>query len=357
MPAPPQLLSHNRAVIAWLICVIGLVFCMVVVGGITRITESGLSIVEWAPVVGALPPITDADWLLAFQQYQQSPQYRLVNTGMSMDDFKFIFFWEWFHRLLARFVGLAFGLPFIWFALKGAFNPALRNRLLVALILGGSQGAIGWFMVMSGLVDEPRVSHFRLALHLGMAFIIISYLGWIVLGLLRPERRAQPERQVLALLKWITGLMILQIVYGAFVAGMRAGWLFGTFPKMGDQWFGVGITELSPWLLNTVENPVMVQFIHRWLGVAVLLLVFVYWLLVRRYELTNDLRNSAYALFGLVCVQFLLGVHTLIHAVPLVPAVAHQATASLIVLSLVYCWVARYRQPLSVEAGRLAGAV
>ena len=345
MQTEPMLLAHRRGVIIWLCTVIAIIFCMVMVGGITRITESGLSIVEWAPVSGAIPPLNEADWLTEFEKYKSSPQFKLVNSAMSLADFKFIYFWEFIHRLIGRFIGVAFALPFAVFAWRGAFNKPMRNRLLVALLLGGSQGAMGWFMVKSGLVDEPRVSHYRLAAHLSLAFIIMAYLGWLVLRIVRPERLEKTQRLGRNLLMAITGVMLLQIVYGAFVAGMRAGWLFGTFPKMGDQWLGEGITELTPFLLNFAENPVMVQFVHRWLGMLALLLVALYWMLVRRWEFRGDQSRSAYLLLGLVCVQVLLGVHTLVHGVPLAPAVAHQAVASLIVLAMVYCWVARFRQP------------
>jgi len=213
---------HRGPVIAWLIALISLVFCMVVVGGITRLTESGLSIVEWAPILGVIPPLNEADWQAAFAQYQHSPQYRLVNAGMSLSEFKTIFFWEYVHRLLGRGVGLVFLLPFLFFWLSGCFGSTLARRLLVALFLGGLQGLLGWFMVKSGLVDEPRVSHYRLAAHLGLAFLIMCYLLWVLLGILHeaaPVVRRHPLRGLLGL---IAGVTLLQIVYGAFVAGLRA---------------------------------------------------------------------------------------------------------------------------------------
>jgi len=329
---------HRGPVVAWLIALISLVFCMVVVGGITRLTESGLSIVEWAPILGVIPPLNEADWQAAFAQYQHSPQYRLVNAGMSLSEFKTIFFWEYVHRLLGRGVGLVFLLPFLFFWLSGCFGSTLARRLLVALFLGGLQGLLGWFMVKSGLVDEPRVSHYRLAAHLGLAFLIMCYLLWVLLGILHeaaPVVRRHPLRGLLGL---IAGVTLLQIVYGAFVAGLRAGGLFGTFPLMGDRWIGVGVMELSPWWLNLLESHATVQFVHRWLGTVLLALVVWLWVRARAGLCDRHQLRSVYLLAVAVIVQFFLGVFTLVNGVPLAAAVMHQGCASLVLLGVVYAW-------------------
>lgn len=348
--ASPVVRRHRGALVAWLIALISLVFCMVVVGGITRLTESGLSIVEWAPILGAIPPLSEADWQSAFAQYQQSPQYRLVNAGMSLSEFKSIFFWEYVHRLLGRAVGLVFLLPFLFFWLRGCLSPALARRLIVALFLGALQGFLGWFMVKSGLVDEPRVSHYRLAAHLGLAFLIMCYLLWVLLTIRHETAPVVQRHPLRGLLGVIAGLTVLQIVYGAFVAGLRAGGLFGTFPLMGDRWIGVGVMELSPWWLNLLESHATVQFVHRWLGTALLALVVWFWIRARAGYCDRHQLRSVYLLTVAVIVQFFLGVFTLVNGVPLAAAVMHQGCAGLVLLSVVYAWFSFSRKLNSAAA-------
>lgn len=334
MKTHPDLHHSGPAVRGWLAFVIALVLAMIVVGGITRLTGSGLSIVEWAPIMGTLPPLDEAAWQEAFAAYKQFPQYRLSNPNMDLEGFKQIFFWEYVHRLLGRLIGLAFALPFFWFLARGAFARPLALKLWAALVLGGLQGLMGWLMVKSGLVDEPRVSHFRLAAHLGLAFLIAGWLGWVLLSL-RPPRPgpASPGIPRPALL-FVAALTVVQIVYGAFVAGLRAGWGYNTFPKMGDRWVAEAVMALEPWWANLVSSHATVQFVHRWLGTALLAAAAWLWL---RYRGGADafLRRSLDAFLALVCVQYLLGVYTLVKVVPLVPAVMHQGCAALVVLALV----------------------
>jgi len=219
-----DVLGSRRAIFAWLWLLIAMVFGMVVVGGVTRLTGSGLSIVEWAPILGTLPPLNHADWMAAFGKYQQYPQYRITHPDMTLAEFQGIFFWEYVHRLLGRLVGMVFLLPFLWFWLRGCLSARLRGRLLVALGLGALQGLMGWLMVKSGLVDEPRVSHFRLAAHLGLAFSIMAYLFWVLLQLRGDAARAVARAAAPRVLLWsVAALTVLQIVYGAFVAGLRYG--------------------------------------------------------------------------------------------------------------------------------------
>ncbi|HEY0115474.1 MAG TPA: COX15/CtaA family protein, partial [Allosphingosinicella sp.] len=266
MLAPPDTTAIRPGAIAnWLLAVAGLVFVMIVVGGITRLTESGLSITRWDPVTGAIPPLNDADWQAAFDLYRQSPQYEQVNRGMTLADFKFIFFWEYVHRLLGRLIGLAFALPLLWFAWKRAIPKSYGWKLAALLVLGGLQGAIGWWMVASGLVDQPEVSHIRLAIHLLMALAIFGALIWVALDLRRLARLpvARPARIGLSAI-WALSLLAVQMLFGAYVAGLEAGYAFNTWPLMGDELFPSATPWMEPWARNFVDNPIVVQFVHRW---------------------------------------------------------------------------------------------
>src|SRR3954447_17752327 len=268
-PAPfrPRPLALSN----WLLLVAALVLAMVVVGGITRLTESGLSIVRWEPISGALPPLGDAQWQAEFAAYKQSPQYQIVNTGMTLADFKSIFFWEYVHRLLGRLIGLAFALPLAWFAWKRAVPRGYGWKLGAILALGGLQGAIGWWMVAPALVERPDFSHVRLAVHLLTALAIFAACLWVALDLaaLARDPEARPARMPSAGI-WALCLLALQLMFGAYVAGLDAGFAYNSWPKMGDEWFPSGTPMLTPFLRNLVDNPIVVQFIHRWLawGVA-----------------------------------------------------------------------------------------
>ena len=266
--------ARPRAIAAWLLAVAALVFVMVVVGGITRLTESGLSITRWDVVSGTLPPIGDAAWAAQFEAYKASSQYQLMNRGMTLAEFKGIFFWEYVHRLLGRVIGLAFALPFAWFTIRRAIPAGYGWRLTALLLLGGLQGFIGWWMVASGLVSVPEVSHLRLAVHLMNALLIFGALIWVALDLLRLARdgASRPAR-VPTLSVWAFAVLAVQIMFGAYVAGLEAGYAFNSWPLMGDEWFPSGTPMLEPALRNLVDNPIVVQFVHRWLawGVAAVL--------------------------------------------------------------------------------------
>jgi cytochrome c oxidase assembly protein subunit 15 len=316
-----------RAIALWLLGVAALVFLMVVVGGITRLTESGLSIVRWQPLSGAIPPIGEAAWAAEFAAYKQSPQYRLINSGMSLGDFKNIYFWEYLHRLVGRIIGLAFALPLAWFAWKGAVPRGYGWKLGGILVLGALQGAIGWWMVASGLVDRPDVSHIRLAIHLLTALAIFAVTLWVAFDLLRlaghPESR--PARMPTAAI-WMLSLLFLQYLFGAYVAGLDAGYAYSSWPKMGEQWFPTDAPMLEPFLRNFADNPIMVQFVHRWLAFAVAAAALV----LARQTWTKGHREAAGTLTGFVTLQILLGISTLLSGVQLWIAVAHQATAVLL---------------------------
>lgn len=323
MPTATALLSDTqprerpRAIATWLFAVALLVFAMVVVGGITRLTESGLSMVRWEPVAGVLPPLNDAEWQAEFAAYQASPQYSKVNAGMTLAAFKGIYFWEYVHRLLGRFIGFAFAVPLLAFAVMRAIPKGYGWRLTGILALGGLQGAIGWWMVASGLVDRPSVAHERLAVHLCTALLIMAACIWTALDLREGRPRALP-RWTLPLL----ALLGVQIVWGAFTAGLRAGHASDTWPLM--------LGQLVPPLASLIHDPVSVQWVHRslaWLVAAAMLAVA--WRERRA-------GHRAGLMAALVVLQFAMGVLTVIHGVPIPLAAAHQAGAALLLAATLW---------------------
>jgi cytochrome c oxidase assembly protein subunit 15 len=321
-PAAPD--PRPRATALWLLVVAALVLLMVVVGGITRLTESGLSITRWEPIAGAIPPLDAAGWQARFELYKASPQYEQLNHGMSLADFKAIFFWEYVHRLLGRLIGLAFALPLAWFWWRRAIPAGFGWQLGAILALGALQGAIGWWMVASGLIDRPDVSHIRLAIHLLTALLIFAALIWVALDL---SARARPP--ILAI--WALCLLFLQFMFGAYVAGLDAGYAFNSWPKMGADWYPAGAEWLRPALRNFADNPVTVQFVHRWLAFAVAALAI--WLGLRAWA--RGLRAEGGALIGAVAAQVTLGILTLLSGVRIEIAVAHQAMAALLLAATV----------------------
>jgi cytochrome c oxidase assembly protein subunit 15 len=321
---PAMLRPQPHAISAWLLIVAGLVFLMVVVGGITRLTESGLSMVRWEPISGAVPPLNDAQWQAEFDHYKASPQYQQLNRGMTLADFKAIFFWEYVHRLLGRIIGLAFALPLAWFAWKRAIPPRFGWKLGGLLALGALQGAVGWWMVASGLVDRPEVSHIRLAIHLLTALLIFAGLVWTALDL-----GARARIPLLGI--WTLCLLFLQFMFGAYVAGLDAGYAFNSWPKMGGEYYPAGAEWMAPALRNFVDNPIMVQFVHRWLAFAVGALAL--WLAAKAWR--ARLHREAAALAGTVVAQILLGILTLLSGVQIDIAVMHQGMAVLLLAAVV----------------------
>lgn len=353
---PIQTVSRPATLANWLFAVALLVFAMVVVGGITRLTESGLSITRWEPISGAIPPLGRADWEAAFDQYRASPQYQLVNSGMTLEDFKTIFFWEYVHRLLGRLIGLAFALPLLWFWWRRAIPAGYGWKLAGLLALGGLQGAIGWWMVASGLVDRPEVSHIRLAIHLLAAFAIFGALIWVALdlrGLARDPSARPAGIPVLAV--WALCLLFLQFLFGAYVAGLEAGYAFNSWPKMGDEWFPAGTEMFDNLLRNFVDNPIVVQFVHRWLAFAVAALAI--WLGLAAWR--RGFGKEGGVLIVAVLVQIQLGILTILSGVQIDIAVAHQAMAALLLAAMV---VAAHRlgghqtaKALPLDGGGLGG--
>ena len=322
--------ARPRAVARWLFVVAALIVAMVVVGGITRLTESGLSITRWQPISGVVPPLTDAAWQAEFDRYKRIPEYAAFNHDMTLAGFKAIFFWEYLHRLLGRIIGLAFALPLLWFAAKRQIPRGYGPRLALILALGGLQGGIGWWMVASGLSERTDVSHLRLAVHLVTALVILAGLVWTALDLmqLHRDRLATPARLAPAAILALA-LLFVQIVWGAFTAGLDAGYAFASWPLMGDSLFPAGV-PLTGTLADAVDNPVMVQFIHRWLAFAVAAALF--WLSVRA---TRRGSRAGFAVTGLVTLQIFLGVATLLTGVQIAVAVAHQANAALLLIATV----------------------
>ena len=316
------------AISNWLLAVAALVFLMVVVGGITRLTESGLSITEWKPVTGAIPPLTHADWQHAFDLYKQTPEYREINgpAGMSLAQFKFIFFWEWAHRLIGRLIGLAFALPLLWFAARRAIPQGYGWKLVGLLVLGGLQGVLGWYMVMSGLVDRTDVSHFRLSAHLLLAFAIMSALIWVALDLRQLARAGEnaPARLRAAAVAALAVLFI-QLLLGAWVAGLNAGQVANDWPTMQGRFFpdGVDWSNGAPFALT--HDPFLIHFVHRWWAwVVVAVLV----LFAREIRSRPDGRPASIAIHSAFGTQILLGIFTVLSGVAIWLAALHQAVGA-----------------------------
>jgi cytochrome c oxidase assembly protein subunit 15 len=320
----------RRQVAHWLLLCCALVFCMVVVGGVTRLTRSGLSIVEWEPVIGAIPPLSQADWEQLFREYQQTPEYVKVNRGMSLEEFKSIFWWEYFHRLLGRLIGLVFFVPLLWFVVKRKVDRSMVPRLIGIFLLGGMQGAVGWWMVKSGLVDDPRVSHVRLSIHLGLAFLIFAAMFWTALGLLSttglPAAHAA-RRRLGTWAGWLSALTFIMVLSGGLVAGTRAGYAYNSFPLMNGNFFPPEYFLLQPWWDNLFHNMATVQFNHRLIAWALFLLIPAFWLASRNVALPARARLACGLWLGMLGVQLGLGISTLLLHVPIVLGAMHQAGA------------------------------
>ncbi|HEY0626010.1 MAG TPA: COX15/CtaA family protein [Allosphingosinicella sp.] len=330
-PAPAAAHPRPLAISNWLLFVAALVLLMIVVGGITRLTESGLSIVRWEPVSGTLPPLNEAEWEAQFEAYRQTPQYLEINRGMSMTEFKQIFFWEYVHRLLGRVIGLAFALPLLWFAAKRAIPAGYGWRLVALLALGGLQGAIGWWMVASGLIDRPEVSHIRLAVHLLTALLIFGALIWTALDLRALARNGAAPGRMPTLAIWTLSILGLQMLFGAYVAGLEAGYAFNTWPLMGEELFPAATPMLQPFLVNFVDNPIVVQFVHRWLAFVVAAAVALLGMAAWRRGFAAE---GALAILAVV-VQILLGIATIMTGVELWIGVAHQGMGALLLGAIV----------------------
>jgi heme a synthase len=319
--------QHNRILVrGWLYIICALVFVMVIVGGATRLTDSGLSITEWQPIIGAIPPLSHSDWLEAFEKYQQIPQYNQINQGMSLEAFEEIYWWEWTHRFLGRFIGIAVILPLIFFWASGRLEARLKPRLLLLFLLGGLQGFIGWWMVVSGLVDRTDVSQYRLAVHLTLACIIFAYGLWLARGL-APHDSFSGSVRLRLLASFVTMLVLLQIFAGGLVAGLNAGLAFNDWPTMDGAIIPADLLLLEPAWRNFFENPKMVQFVHRsgayLLVIAMSVQVWFTW----KWESDPAHCRRAAILLGLSILQAGIGIVTLMTSVPIAWALLHQAGA------------------------------
>lgn len=336
-----QVDPRHKIIAVWLFVMVAMVFAMVVLGGITRLTESGLSMVEWRPVTGWLPPMNDAEWLAVFEKYQQSPEFHKVNAHMDVHDFKSIFWMEFLHRLWGRIIGVVFAIPFAFFLIRRWLDRALTLKLAFMFVLGGLQGLMGWYMVKSGLVDRPDVSQYRLTAHFGLALVIIAYMEWVALGLLYPDTgqgTAGLRRfsVLVALWTFVTALS------GGFVAGLDAGFAYNTFPLMDGALIPDGLYSLSPWIRSAFEDILTVQFNHRVLAISLLTLVGFFWLKARYFVLQSRPRRAVNLLLAVVIAQALLGITTLLLVIPIPLAVAHQAGAVIVFMAAL--WVAREMQ-------------
>ena len=333
--------KYKSQVLLWLFTGCFLVFGMVVVGGITRLTGSGLSITEWKVISGSIPPLNEAQWMEAFEKYKQIPQYQQQNSHFELADFKFIYFWEFIHRLFGRLIGVVFLLGLIYFLWKKAVSVELLLKLLFMFALGGIQGFLGWYMVSSGLTQNVRVSHIRLAIHLTFAFITFGYIFWVALSQLF-DREASNGSEVTKLRKaaqLLLGLLTLQIIYGAFVAGSKAGLIYNTWPKMYDDWLpeAIGYSFQKDGISSLINNLASVQFIHRGLAYLVALITIVFTLKILKISTLHLAQKRATYLLAIgVISQIILGIFTLIFNVPIVLGVLHQAFAFFLFASLIY---------------------
>lgn len=353
-PATPAQTASRRSIALWLFIVAGLIAVMVILGGLTRLTGSGLSITEWKPIHGALPPLSAAEWQEEFDAYKAIPQYHQINKGMTVDEFKSIFWWEWAHRNLGRIIGMAFLIPFLFFLFLGRVERPLLPRLVGLFVLGGLQGALGWFMVMSGLKDRVDVSQYRLVAHLGLALIIYAAIIWTALPLWRGEWPA--ARKPHPLYRWslaVLALIFVQILLGGFVAGLDAGLTYNTWPLMNGAIIPDGLFNHTPAWLAPFEDVTTVQFNHRIMAYIVTVAVVALWIAARRARLQGWPSTTASLLLATLILQVLLGIWTLLEVVPISLAALHQAGAvALLTAGLLHAFALRSVSQQTVQHGQ-----
>ncbi|WP_034040995.1 COX15/CtaA family protein [Wocania ichthyoenteri] len=328
--------KDNKKVIYWLLTGCILIFIMVIVGGITRLTDSGLSISNYKLITGTIPPLNETEWQNAFELYQQYPEYQKLHSHFTIDDFKSIYFWEWLHRLIGRVIGLVFIIPFLYFLITKQLSKKTIKKCLVLLVLGGFQGFLGWYMVKSGLVDMPDVSHYRLAAHLTTAFLTFAATLWVALDLFYPNKKPTNIKfRNLIIISYL--ILIIQIIYGAFVAGLKAGLLHNHWPLMNENKFmHHTVYILEPFYKNLIENPSGIQFIHRILAYFVVISILILWYKTRKMAITKLQKRGINTLLILVAFQFLLGIFTILYAVPLWLGVAHQIGAFFLLSAMTF---------------------
>lgn len=320
--ANPTQAMNDKLIARWLLICAVVILGMILLGGVTRLTDSGLSMVEWQPLMGVIPPLSHYDWQQLFLKYQQYPEYQKINLGMTLGEFKVIFMYEYLHRVLGRLIGLLFFIPFVYFFLTRRISPQLLPKLLLMLFLGGCQGLMGWYMVKSGLIDVPHVSQYRLTAHLGLAIAIYGFIVWTALGLIN-----KPSNQPSGLGKpacIISGLIFLMILSGGLVAGTRAGYAYSTWPLMGDSFIPAGLYDMSPIWLSAFENITTIQFNHRIFAYIIALVLVSFSVFALKKNISRNVRIGIYSMLFLLVVQITLGVSTLIFHVPVAIAAAHQ---------------------------------
>lgn len=329
--------KDNKKVIYWLLTGCVLIFIMVVIGGITRLTHSGLSISNYKLISGTIPPLNETEWQVAFDLYKQYPEYQKLNTHFSLQDFKDIYFWEWLHRFIGRLIGLVFFIPFLYFLITKQLTKSTIKKSIVLLLLGAFQGFLGWYMVKSGLVDRPDVSHYRLAAHLTVAFLTFAYTFWVALDLIFPDKK-QINKSFRNLIRVSLALLVLQIIYGAFVAGLDAGFIHNHWPLMNENKFmhETVFIEQNPLYKNFIDGKSGVQFVHRILAYIVSFFVFIIWYKAKKMNLTKYQLTGVNLLSILVIIQFLLGVFTILLQVPVWLGVAHQVGAFFLLSSMIF---------------------
>lgn len=341
-----QQMHYDRQVAWWLIFCAAVIFGMILLGGVTRLTHSGLSIVEWKPLMGAIPPLTEQDWLATFEQYKQYPEYQKINKGMSLEGFKTIFMYEYLHRLLGRLIGVIFALPMLYFALRRRLRPGLAPNLAALFFMGGLQGLLGWYMVKSGLVDIPRVSQYRLTAHLGLAVAIYAYMLWLAFDLLftKPDTPGIKYRPYAHWTLVLVGLVYLMILSGGLVAGTRAGLAFPTWPLMGDSFIPPGLYATEPSWRAMFEDITTIQFNHRIFAYVLFVLLNGFAFLAYRNASQGRGKLGAILLVVALYVQVALGISTLLLHVPVLLATAHQGGAVLLLTATLYLSHVQLRQ-------------
>ncbi|MDH5433059.1 MAG: COX15/CtaA family protein [Gammaproteobacteria bacterium] len=324
-----NLQQNNKMVAYWLIAVSVVVFCMIILGGVTRLTVSGLSMVDWKPLMGIFPPTSEIEWMEVFERYKQFPEYQKVNIGMTLEGFKSIFYFEYFHRLLGRLIGLVFIVPLIIFWIRGTIAKPLIPKMLILFVLGGLQGVLGWFMVKSGLVDNPRVSQYRLTAHLMAAVLLYGYMLWVAFTLLTPEK-ITARLSDLRIARWsviVSSLILFMIATGGFVAGTKAGLVYNTFPLMGDSFIPPGLYEMQPFWMNWFENMVTIQFNHRIFAYLLLLIIPAFAVYLIKQDINREITIASYALIAMLLIQVGLGIATILYHVPVTLGASHQGGA------------------------------
>jgi cytochrome c oxidase assembly protein subunit 15 len=342
----------EKSIAIWLLVCCATIFGMVVLGGVTRLTGSGLSMVQWAPIMGVLPPLGEAEWQETFALYQQFPEYQKKNMHMDLEGFKSIFWFEYAHRILGRLIGLMFFIPMVYFIVTKKVSKSLLPKLIAMFILGGLQGLMGWYMVKSGLVDNPNVSQYRLTAHLGLAFVVYAYLFWVAMDLLSPksDESSPVIPSNVRLFSWLLLLFVfITAMSGGFVAGLKAGFSYNTFPLMAGQWIPSNIGVLEPAWKNIFENVATVQFQHRVLAIFVFILIPIFWYLATKATSSSSLRIGLHLLLAMLVIQVALGISTLLLVVPVPLAAAHQAGALLLFTIMLFV-----TQQISLNARQVA---